>query len=205
MKMLCIGRNYRDHAAELNNPVPEKPVFFLKPETALLRPGFHFYHPTFTQDIHHEIEVVVKICKNGKSISEKFAHKYYTEISLGLDFTARDIQADCKKKGLPWEIAKAFDHSAPVSPTFFPVAHFKDGIQNIPFELKINGETRQLGNTKDMIFTIDQIIAYLSQFVTLKKGDLIFTGTPAGVSKINIEDHLEGFLMGEKVLNVLVK
>jgi 2-keto-4-pentenoate hydratase/2-oxohepta-3-ene-1,7-dioic acid hydratase in catechol pathway len=203
MKIICIGRNYIDHAKELDNPVPKQPVFFLKPDTALLQKHNPFFYPDFSKEVHYETELVVKINKNGKHIEERFAHKYYNEISIGIDFTARDLQAEAKKKGLPWEIAKAFDQSAPVG-KFIPKDLFED-IQNIPFSLKINGHTKQEGNTGDMIFSVDQIIAYVSQFISLRTGDLIFTGTPKGVGAVKINDHLEAFIDGEKLLEFNVK
>ncbi len=203
MKIICIGRNYAEHAKELSNAVPSEPVFFMKPDTALLRDGEAFYHPDFSNDIHHEIEVVVKINKVGKHIAEEFAHKYYDEIGLGIDFTARDIQSKCKEKGLPWEKAKAFDGSAPIGK--FISKNELLPLNNLPFELKINGQSKQVGNTKDMIFSIDKIIAYVSQFVTLKVGDLIYTGTPEGVSPIKIGDKLQGFLNKQLVLEFEVK
>ena len=203
MKIICIGRNYAEHAKELSNAVPSEPVFFMKPDTALLRDGEAFYHPDFSNDIHHEIEVVVKINKVGKHIAEEFAHKYYDEIGLGIDFTARDIQSKCKEKGLPWEKAKAFDGSAPIGK--FISKNELLPLNNLPFELKINRQSRQVGNTKDMIFSIDKIIAYVSQFVTLKVGDLIYTGTPEGVSAIKIGDKLQGFLNKQLVLEFEVK
>jgi acylpyruvate hydrolase len=203
MKIICIGRNYVEHAKELNNPVPEKPVFFMKPDTALLLKNNPFFYPEFTSDLHFETELVLKICKNGRHIEEKFANTYYDEIGIGIDFTARDIQAECKKKGLPWEIAKAFDQSAPIG-QFLPVSGFKD-LNNINFELKINGETKQKGNSQDMIFRFDKIIAYVSQFVTLRTGDYIFTGTPEGVGPTTIGDHFEAFIEGKKLLSFNVK
>lgn len=203
MKIIAIGRNYSEHAKELNNPVPEKPVLFLKPDTAVLKGNKPFYHPSFSNDIHHEIEVVLKICKEGKFIKEKFAHKYYEEIGLGIDFTARDLQAEQKAKGLPWEIAKAFDHSAPIS-EFIAKSEFED-IMNLGFKLFINEEIKQEGSTADMIFNFDQIITFASQFFTLKKGDLIFTGTPAGVGKIKIGDKLKGYLAHHELLNFEIK
>lgn len=203
MKIIAIGRNYSEHAKELNNPVPEKPILFLKPDTAVLKGNKPFYHPSFSNDIHHEIEVVLKICKEGKFIKEKFAHKYYEEIGLGIDFTARDLQAEQKAKGLPWEIAKAFDHSAPIS-EFIAKSEFED-IMNLGFKLFINEEIKQEGSTADMIFNFDQIIAFASQFFTLKKGDLIFTGTPAGVGKIKIGDKLKGYLAHHELLNFEIK
>lgn len=203
MKIICIGRNYIGHAKELNNPVPKKPVFFMKPDTALLQKNNPFFYPEFSNDVHYEAELVLKICRNGRHIEEQFAHKYYDEIGIGIDFTARDVQAECKKKGLPWEIAKAFDQSAPLG-KFLPITDFPD-ISNIRFVLKINGETKQDGNSKDMIFSFDQIIAYVSQFITLKTGDLIFTGTPEGVGSITIDDHFEAFIEGNKLLDFNVK
>jgi acylpyruvate hydrolase len=203
MKIIAIGRNYAEHAKELNNPVPTVPVIFMKPDTALLKDNKPFYHPEFSQDVHHEIELVLKVCKEGKHINEKFAGNYFDEIGLGIDFTARDIQNKHKEKGLPWELAKSFDGSAPVS-TFIPKADFED-LYNIDFKLDINGETRQIGNTKDLIFSFERIITFVSQYITLKKGDLIFTGTPEGVSKVSVGDHLEGYLSGNKLLNFYVK
>lgn len=203
MKIICIGRNYIEHAKELNNPIPKVPIFFLKPETALLQKNQPFFYPEFSKEIHYETEVVFRINKVGKHIEEKFAHTYYDEISLGLDLTARDLQANCKKKGLPWEIAKAFDGSAPLG-KFFDKSNYTD-INKLNFSLKINGEIRQDGNTKDMIFSIDKIIAYVSQFLTLKIGDLIFTGTPEGVGPIKINDHFEAFIGEEKILDLMIK
>lgn len=201
MKIICIGRNYADHAKEMKADLPVEPVFFMKPDTALLKEK-DFYLPDFTKDLHHEIELVVKISKAGKHISEEFAHKYYDEIGLGIDFTARDIQADCKKKGLPWEKAKAFDNSAPLG-KFIEKEAFT--LNDINFELTVNGQLKQSGNSKDMIFNIDKIIAYVSQYITLKTGDLIFTGTPEGVGQVNIGDKLEGFINGERFLELNIK
>ena len=203
MKIIAIGRNYAEHAKELNNPVPTTPVIFMKPDTALLKDNKPFYHPEFSQDIHHEIEIVLKVSKEGKHVSEKFAGNYFEEIALGVDFTARDIQSKHKEKGLPWELAKAFDGSAPVS-NFVPKTQFAD-IYNINFNLDINGETKQQGNTKDLLFSFESIIAFVSQYITLKKGDLIFTGTPQGVGKVSVGDKLEGYLEGQKLLDFLVK
>ena len=203
MKIIAIGRNYAEHAKELNNPVPTVPVIFMKPDTALLKDNKPFYHPEFSQDIHHEIEIVLKVSKEGKHINEKFAANYFEEIALGVDFTARDIQSKHKEKGLPWELAKAFDNSAPVS-NFLLKAKFAD-IYNVSFNLDINGETRQQGNTKDLLFSFERIIAFVSQYITLKKGDLIFTGTPEGVGKVQVGDRLEGFLESEKLLDFYVK
>ena len=203
MKIICIGRNYIDHAKELNNPVPEKPVFFMKPDSALVIKNRPFYYPDFSKDVHHELEVVIKINRLGRSIPEKFAHRYFNEIALGIDFTARDLQAEMKKKGLPWEIAKGFDYSAPVS-EFFPVKDYED-VHSLDFFLDINGEKVQVGNTSDMIFSFEQIIAYVSRFMTLKTGDLIFTGTPAGVGPVQINDRLEAYLAGQKLMDFMVK
>ncbi|TSD67824.1 fumarylacetoacetate hydrolase family protein [Inquilinus sp. KBS0705] len=203
MKIIAIGRNYAEHAKELNNPVPTVPVIFMKPDTALLKDNKPFYHPEFSQDIHHEIEIVLKISKEGKHVNEKFAANYFDEIALGIDFTARDIQSKHKEKGLPWELAKAFDGSAPVS-NFVPKTQFAD-IYNINFNLDVNGQAKQVGNTKDLLFSFERIIAFVSQYVTLKKGDLIYTGTPQGVAKVNIGDRLEGYLEGEKLLDFYVK
>ena len=203
MKIIAIGRNYAEHAKELNNPVPSVPVIFMKPDTALLKDNKPFYHPEFSQDVHHEIEIVLKICKEGKSISENFAANYYEEIALGVDFTARDIQSRHKEKGLPWELAKAFDNSAPVS-NFVSKSNYAD-LYDLNFNLHVNGTTRQQGNTKDLLFSFEKIIAFVSGYITLKKGDLIFTGTPAGVSKVAIGDHLEGYLEKEKLLDFYIK
>jgi len=203
MKIIAIGRNYAEHAKELNNPVPTVPVIFMKPDTALLRENKPFYHPDFSEDIHHEIEIVLKVCKEGKHINEKFAGNYYEEIGLGVDFTARDIQQKHKEKGLPWELAKSFDGSAPVS-NFVPKERFAD-LYDLNFKLEINGETRQQGNTKDLLFPFERIIAFVSRYITLKKGDLIFTGTPQGVGKVNVGDHLEAYLENDKMLDFYVK
>lgn len=203
MKIICIGRNYANHAKEMNSPVPEVPMFFMKPDTALLPKRNPFYYPNFTNDLHFECEIVVRICKLGKNIQEKYAHEYYDEIGLGIDFTARDLQSKCKEKGHPWEIAKAFEHSAPLSEKFLPKSNLN--LADLNFQLHKNGEVVQDGNTKDMIFTIDQLIAYVSQFMTLKIGDLLFTGTPEGVGPVAIGDHLEGYLAGEKLLDLKIK
>ena len=203
MKIICIGRNYIDHAKELNNPVPKEPVFFLKPDTALLPKKNPFVYPSFSEDIHHEVEIVLKINRLGKHIEEKFAHKYYNEIGIGVDFTARDIQQQCKEKGLPWEKAKAFDGSAPTS-KFVSIKQFED-INNLVFSLQVNGETKQEGNTKDMLFNFNQIVAYVSKFFTLKIGDIIYTGTPAGVGPVQINDKIECFIEDKKLLSFNVK
>jgi len=203
MKIICIGRNYIDHAKELNNPLPEKPVFFMKPDTALVIRNRPFFYPDFSSDVHHEIELVFRVQRLGRSISEKFANRYYAEVALGVDFTARDLQMEMKNKGLPWEIAKGFDYSAPVS-EFIPVSDLGD-ISNLDFHLDLNGKTVQQGNSKDMIFNIDRIISYVSRFLTLKTGDLIFTGTPAGVGPVQIGDHLECYLQDQKMMDFFVK
>lgn len=203
MKIICIGRNYAEHAKELNNPLPSKPVFFMKPDTALLQKNNPFFYPEFSKDVHYETELVIKICRNGRHIEEKFAYKYYDEIGIGIDFTARDVQAECKAKGLPWEIAKAFDQSAPLG-KFLPKSQFQD-LNNINFSLKINGGTRQQGSSRNMIFSFDQIIAYVSKFISLKTGDYIFTGTPEGVGPAAINDHFEAFIENRKLLEFNVK
>lgn len=203
MKIIAIGRNYIEHAKELNNAIPESPVIFMKPDTALLKDNRDFYYPEFSKDIHYEVEVVVRICNEGKHVSEKFAHKYYDAVGLGIDFTARDLQADLKMKGLPWEIAKAFDHSAIISP-LLPKEEFEN-IQNIDFSLKLNDVEVQRGNTANMIFSIDQLISYISQRITLRKGDLLYTGTPAGVGPVNIGDRLEGFLHEKSMFTCNIK
>jgi len=192
MKIICIGRNYSEHAKELNNPLPENPVFFMKPDTALLLNNKPFYYPEFSKDIHYVVELVIKISKNGKYITDKFAPNYYNEIALGIDFTARDLQQNCKKKGLPWEIAKGFNHAAPLS-NFFSMDKLNDK-KDIDFSLKLNDKIVQSGNSRDMIFTFNQIIIYVSQFITLKMGDIIYTGTPAGVGPVKIGDRLTGFI-----------
>jgi len=203
MKIICIGRNYAEHARELNNAVPTEPVFFMKPDTALLIRNRPFYYPEFTNDLHYECELVLRIAKLGRHISEKFAHTYYDAVGIGIDFTARDLQQKAKEKGLPWEKAKSFDFSAPVS-RFIPVSEFKD-LKNIRFSLQLNGQTAQEGNSGDMIFSFDAIISYISRFVTLRTGDYIFTGTPAGVGPVKIGDKLEAFLEGEKLLKVEIR
>lgn len=203
MKIICVGRNYADHAKELQNEVPTVPVIFMKPKSALLLAEKPLYYPEFTDDLQYECEVVVKICKNGKYIQEKFANKYYDHVSLGIDFTARDLQRAQQAKGLPWEIAKAFDGSAAAG-TFVPITA-ETPITNLAFQLHLNGETVQDGHTRNMIFTVDHIIAYVSRFFTLHIGDMIYTGTPAGVGKVKPEDRLEGYLQGNKVLDVMVK
>ncbi len=203
MKIIAIGRNYAAHAKELNNAVPTKPIIFLKPDTAVLKDNKPFYIPDFSSDIHYELEVVLKVCKEGKHIAEKFASNYYDELGLGIDFTARDIQTEHKEKGLPWELAKAFDHSAAVS-SFLPKADFAD-MYNLNFELQINKETRQKGHTANLLFSFENIISFVSQYITLKKGDLIFTGTPEGVGQVKHGDQLEAWLEGKQLLNFSVK
>ncbi len=203
MKIICIGRNYIDHAKELNNPVPEKPVFFLKPDSALVIRNRPFFLPDFSNDVQHELEVVIRIDRLGKSINEHFAGRYFNEIGLGIDFTARDLQNEARQKGLPWEISKGFDYSAPVS-RFVPLSRFGD-IHKLDFHLDINGMTVQKGNTGNMIFPYEKIIAYVSRFITLKTGDLIFTGTPSGVGPVKPGDHLEAWLEDMKLLDFQVK
>lgn len=199
MKIICIGRNYTEHAKELNNPVPEKPIFFCKPDTALLRTN-EFYIPPYSSNIHYEVELVVKIKKVGKSISKKYAHKYYDEISLGLDLTARDLQQDCKEKGLPWEIAKGFDSSAPIGKWYQ-----KTDLESLNFYLLKNGTKVQEGNPSLMLYDVDSLIEYISKFMTLKKGDLIFTGTPAGVGQLKSGDHFEAFLDEKKTIDLRIR
>ncbi|QDA61516.1 fumarylacetoacetate hydrolase family protein [Hymenobacter jejuensis] len=204
MKILCIGRNYAEHIAELKNEVPDEPVIFTKPDTALLQRGMPFFYPDFSKDIHHEIELVLRVSKNGKNIEEKFAHTYFDAIGLGIDFTARDLQSKAKSKGLPWDLAKGFDGSAPLSNTFKPVSEFTD-LQNINFRLEVNGEVRQRGNSGMMLHNFAAQISYISRFITLKMGDLIFTGTPSGVGPVQIGDQLTGYIEDEKLLDVAVK
>ena len=202
MKIICIGRNYAKHAAEMKADLPTEPVFFMKPDSALNRTDYMFI-PEFTKDLHYEVELVLKIKKVGKHIDVKFAHKYYDEIGLGIDFTARDKQAECKEKRLPWEIAKAFDNSALVSSRFI---HKKElDLHNIEFSLQKNDTQVQVGNSADMIFNFDQIIAYVSKFVTLKIGDLIFTGTPEGVGPVSIKDVLKGHIGSNQLLLLKIK
>jgi len=203
LKIIAIGRNYADHAKELKNTVPSSPVIFLKPDTALLKSGEPFYLPDFDSEIHYETELVIKISKEGKHIEEKFASRYYEEISLGLDLTARDLQTRLKEKGLPWELAKAFDASAPMG-QFIPKSTFEN-IQDIPFSMKLNGKLAQSGNSSSMIFSVDYLISFISKRITLKKGDLIMTGTPEGVGPIHIGDILEAYLGEELVLRTEVK
>lgn len=203
MKIIAIGRNYAAHAAELNNAIPTKPIIFLKPDTAVLKDNKPFYIPDFSKDVHYELEIVLKICKEGKHIAEKFASNYYEEIGLGVDFTARDIQTQHKEKGLPWELAKAFDNSAVIS-NFLPKSDYKD-MYDLKFELKKNGENKQNGHTANLLFSFEKIISFVSQYITLKKGDLIFTGTPEGVGKVNTGDRLEAWLEDKQLLNFEIK
>lgn len=203
MKIICVGRNYADHIEELKNERPTAPVIFIKPDTALLRPGEDFYLPEFSKDVHHEIEVVVKINRMGKFIEEKFAHKYYDEVALGIDFTARDLQTELKTKGLPWELAKGFNGSAPVS-DFVPKSTLGD-LQQLDFSLEVNGAIRQKGNTSMMLYSIDYLIAFVSRYFTLKTGDLIFTGTPKGVAAVKEGDELVGKLGGKDMLRLSVR
>jgi acylpyruvate hydrolase len=203
MKILCIGRNYADHISELNNERPTEPVIFLKPDTSILKDNEPFYHPDFSNDIHHEVEIVLKINKVGKNIEAKFAHKYYDEIGIGIDFTARDIQSKLKEKGLPWEKAKAFNGSAPIS-GFVPISQYTD-LKSLNFHLEVNGEIKQKGNTLMMLWNFDEIIAEVSKYFTLKTGDLIFTGTPAGVGKIVVGDRLSAFIENKEMMSFEVK
>ena len=204
MKIICIGRNYADHAAELDNEVPDEPVLFLKPDTALLPKNHPFFYPLHTKNLHFELELVLRISKVGKHIEPQFASKYFSEIGLGIDFTARDVQAECKKKGLPWERAKAFDHSAPVGQKFLRIKDLPNP-KSIRFEMRKNGEIVQEGDSSLMLFPFDRIIAETSKLFTLKIGDLIFTGTPKGVGPVEKGDLLEGFIEGEKLISLNVK
>jgi acylpyruvate hydrolase len=202
MKIICIGRNYADHAKEMKSELPKEPVFFFKPDLAILR-GYKFYIPAFTNEIHYEVELVVKINRVGKHIDKKFAHKYYDEIGLGIDFTARDIQRECKEKGLPWEKAKSFENSAVLSKSFIKKEELD--LKAISFSLLQNEHTVQNGTSSDMIFSIEEIIAYISQFVTLKIGDLIYTGTPAGVGPVKIGDKLKGFINTKEMFAIEIR
>jgi len=203
MKIICIGRNFVSHAKELGNDLPTEPLFFLKPDTAIQPKGHPFFIPNFSDNIHFEVELVVRIDKIGKHIEERFAHKYYSKIGLGIDFTARDIQEECKAKGLPWEKAKGFDGSAQISRNFIEKSELE--LDNIPFRLEKNGEQVQIGNSKDMLFNFDKIISYISQFYTLKIGDLIYTGTPEGVGKVIAGETLKGYIADKEMLKVVVK
>lgn len=202
MKIICVGRNYVDHIEELKNDFPTAPVIFSKPDSAILRKNDAFYYPTFSNSIHHEVEVVLKVCRLGKNIQEKFAHKYYEEIALGIDFTARDIQSELKGKGLPWDLAKGFNGSAPISKF---VSKENYDMNNLNFNLEVNGDNRQIGNTSKMIYSFDYIISFISQYFTLKIGDLIFTGTPAGVGEVKVGDNLKGYMEDKLMFDFDVK
>lgn len=204
MKIICIGRNYSDHAKELGNVLTEEPMFFCKPDSALLPKGNPFYIPDWSKNVHYEIELVVRINRLGKNIEEQFANRYYEEIGLGIDFTARDVQDELKKKGHPWEKAKGFDGSAVISNHFISINEFEN-LNNISFSLKKNSELVQQGNSHDMIYSVDKIISHVSQYMTLKIGDYIFTGTPAGVGQVAIGDVLDGYIGERKMLGVKVK
>jgi len=203
MKIIAVGRNYIEHANELKNAIPSEPLIFLKPDTALLKDNENFYYPDFSKDIHYELELVLRICKEGKHVSEKFAANYYDQIGLGVDFTARDIQQKHAEKGLPWELAKAFDHSAPIS-KMIPKEEFSD-LYTLNFFLDKNNERVQHGNTSKLIFSFEKVISFVSQYITLRKGDLIFTGTPAGVGPVQVGDHLVGYLEERKLLDFHIK
>ena len=203
MKIICIGRNYVNHAKELGNDISTEPLFFLKPDTAIQPKGHPFFIPHFSNDIHYEVELVLKINKTGKHIEERFAHTYYDQIGLGIDFTARDIQEECKAKGLPWEKAKGFDGSAQIGRNFIDKAELE--LNNITFSLEKNGEQVQLGNSKDMIFSFNKIIVHISKFYTLQIGDLIYTGTPEGVGAVKSSDTLKGFIGEKEIFKVMIK
>ncbi len=203
MKIFCIGRNYADHAKELNNPIPAEPLIFMKPPTALVVNNKPVYYPAFTQDLHYEGEIVLRVCKNGRSIQPEFAHRYYDAVAFGIDFTARDVQERLKQKGQPWEIAKAFDHSAPLSP-WLPLEALPNP-KDIHFQLKKNGQVVQDGHTRDLLFSFETLIVHISRYFTLQKSDLIFTGTPAGVGPVQIGDVLEGVIEGQLMLTCAIK
>lgn len=203
MKILAIGRNYAEHIAELQNEIPQEPVIFFKPDTAVLKNNEPFYYPDFTSDIHYEVELVLRICKEGKNVQPSFAASYFDGIGVGIDFTARDLQSQAKAKGLPWALAKGFNGSAPIS-DFLPVTEFP-ALDNISFGLNVNGQLKQQGNSSMMLHDFGAILAYMSRFITLKKGDLIFTGTPAGVGPISIGDRLEAFVEDKTLLNFEIK
>lgn len=203
MKIICIGRNYYDHAMEMKSSIPVEPVFFMKPDTSLQIKNRPFFYPDFSNNIHHEIEIVLKLCKTGRKIEKRFAAGYIGHVGLGVDFTARDLQDELKQKGLPWEKSKAFDFAAPVS-EFIPVSSLPD-LKNICFRLHKNGALVQNGNTSDMVFSFDEIISFVSKFITLRAGDLIFTGTPEGVGPVSIGDRLEGFLNDKKILDFYIR
>ncbi len=203
MKIIAIGRNYIDHAKELNNPVPKEPIFFLMPDSALLKNNQPFFYPDFSNDIHYEVEIVIKLDRLGKNVASRFAHRYYSEIGIGIDFTARDLQKKCKEKGLPWEIAKSFDGAAVIS-KLNPLEKFGD-INDINFRLEKNGEIVQQANTSEMIFKVDDLIEHVTRFMTIKIGDLMYTGTPAGVGPVKIGDRLTAFIEDEKLLDFVIK
>ena len=203
MKIICVGRNYAEHIKELNNEQPDDPVIFMKPETAIPLKNEPFFYPDFSTDVHYEVEVLVKINRVGKNIDEKFAHKYYDEIGVGVDFTARDVQSKLKAKGLPWELAKGFNGSAPIS-GFVPKTDFAD-LQNLNFRLDVNGETRQQGNTSLMLFKIDYLISFVSRYFLLQQGDILFTGTPKGVGPVQIGDRLTAYIEDKPMLTFDVK
>ena len=203
MKIICIGRNYADHVRELRDggTIPAEPLFFLKPDTALLRNNDPFYLPAFSDEVHYECELVVRINRVGRCIAERFARRYYDEVGLGIDFTARDLQRRAIAEGLPWEASKAFDHSAALSPRFLPLAELGGDVQRLRFEPALNGQVRQRGDTAEMIFPIDRLIAHVSQYVTLRMGDLLYTGTPVGVGPVHAGDTLRATLEGETLLD----
>ena len=203
MKILAIGQNYIEHNKELNSKNPTEPVVFMKPDTSLLKNNKPFYIPDFTDELHYETELIIKINRLGKNIAKRYAHRYYAEVGLGVDFTARDIQRKLKENGHPWEICKAFDHSAVIG-DFLSVDELED-VQNIAFHLDINGKTVQKGNSKDMIFPVDELIAYTSRYFTLKIGDILFTGTPVGVGKVQVGDRLEGYIFDRKMFDFKIK
>ncbi|HBL38287.1 MAG TPA: 2-hydroxyhepta-2,4-diene-1,7-dioate isomerase [Flavobacteriales bacterium] len=204
MKLICIGRNYADHAKELGNKVPSEPLFFLKPDSAILPHRHPFYIPEWTQEVHYEVELLVRITRNGKSVALEFAHRYYEEVSLGIDFTARDVQSAAKSEGHPWEKAKAFDGSAVVSREWIAKDHWAEGWEHVPFELKKNGTVVQSATAESMLFHVDQLIAHVSKYMTLKMGDILFTGTPSGVGAVADGDVLEGTLDGARMFRVQV-
>ena len=203
MKIICIGRNYSEHAKEMNSDVPDKPVFFIKPDTCLNRNNQPFFYPEFTKDLHYELEVVIRFNRIGRSVNKRFAHRYYDAVSLGIDFTARDLQQECKQKGLPWEIAKAFDYSAPIG-EFIPKEEIED-LGNIEFRLEKNDVIVQQGNTRDMIFSFDELIDYVSRFVTFRIGDYMYPGTPAGVGPVQVGDRLKGYLNNRLMFDFFVR
>ena len=207
MKIICIGKNYVEHIRELdhNSNIPSEPIFFMKPDTALLRNNEPFYLPDFSRDLQYETELVVRICRVGRAIEERFAHRYYEEVGLGIDFTARDLQRECVAKGLPWEVCKSFDYSAALSPRFLPLAGLGGDVQRLHFDMELNGEPRQAGDTSKMIFTVDRIVSYVSHFVTLKMGDLIYTGTPVGVGRLSPGDRITASLEGGRLLDIEIR